>query len=223
MSFVSVLIYTFSYSLFYSKKEKVSLALGATINKEVHLSGANKVGKFTSLRNIKMGYASYVGERSFLCDAKVGKYCSIGDRVSFIVGNHPTTEAISTHPAFYSTIGQAGIVYAEKNCFKEYKHVEDNYSFIIGNDVWIGSDSKLVQGIKIGNGAVIAGGSVVTKDVESYEIVGGVPAKRIKYRFSENERLILENLAWWDFPNERLKELTKIMNNPKEFFEQINN
>ena len=75
----------------------------------------------------------------------------------------------------------------------------------IGNDVWIGQGTKLLNGIKIGNGAIIAAGSIVVKDVPSYSIVGGTPAKIIKMRFSQAQIDYLESFKWWDKSNSWLK------------------
>ena len=72
------------------------------------------------------------------------------------------------------------------------------YILLIGNDVWIGNDVKIMDGVIIGNGAIIATGSIVNKNVKPYEIVGGAPAKHIRYRFSDDKILALEELKWWD-------------------------
>mgnify|MGYP006202673641 CR=1 FL=1 len=75
---------------------------------------------------------------------------------------------------------------------------ETTKNVFIGNDVWIGNDVKIMDGVTIGNGAIIATGSIVNKNVEPYEIVGGIPAKRIRFRFSDDKILSLEELKWWD-------------------------
>jgi len=77
---------------------------------------------------------------------------------------------------------------------------------IIGNDVWIGTGVTIMSGVTIGNGAVIAGNSVVTKNVDSFSIVGGVPAKEIKKRFSQEIVSSLENIEWWDWELKKIKE-----------------
>jgi len=87
---------------------------------------------------------------------------------------------------------------------------------IIGNDVWIGDSAIILSGVKIGDGACIAAGSVVTKNVEPFAIVGGVPAKVIKYRFSEETRNLLSELQWWNWSNERIRK------NKDFFFTNLN-
>lgn len=93
--------------------------------------------------------------------------------------------------------------------------VEKNWNVVIGNDVWIGSNVKILQGIKICDGAVIAAGALITKDVEPYAIVGGVPAKLIRKRFSDEDIKFLLDLKWWDKGEEWVIENA-------EFFEDIN-
>ena len=107
--------------------------------------------------------------------AVIGKLCSIGDNVRIGLGIHPT-HLRSTHPAFYSPQGNWDIKPTIQEKITEYKKV------YIGDDVWIGTNAMILDGVTIGSHAVIAAGAVVTKDVPEYAIVGGVPAKIIKYR-----------------------------------------
>ncbi len=83
----------------------------------------------------------------------------------------------------------------------------------IGNDVWIGANVLILDGVTIGNGAIIAAGAVVTKDVPPYAVVGGVPAKIIKYRFNKEEIDFLEQLKWWEKDEKWLTEYGKYFNN----------
>lgn len=78
---------------------------------------------------------------------------------------------------------------------------------VIGNDVWIGYEAVIMSGVHIGNGAIIGTRAVVTKDVEPYTIVGGIPAKPIRKRFDKDTILKLESLRWWDLPYEQIKQL----------------
>lgn len=93
---------------------------------------------------------------------------------------------------------------------------------IIENDVWVGSQSVILQGVKIGNGAIIAAGAVVTKDVTPYTIVGGVPAKVIRSRFNDEEIEYLRTLNWWDNPCDKEKKLLKdLLTSKEKWFSKI--
>ncbi len=117
-----------------------------------------------------------------------------------MAGNHPTKRFVSVHPAFYSTLKQCGFTYVSENKYSEYRWIdpENRITVMVGNDVWIGTGVRIMEGVKIGDGAIVAAGSVVTKDVEPYSIVGGVPAKHIRYRFSEEQIKKLMKLCWWN-------------------------
>ena len=98
--------------------------------------------------------------------------------------------------------------YVNKQLYKELKFAdeENRISVIIGNDVWIGSNASIMEGVTIGDGAVIAANALVTKDVKPYEIVAGVPAKNMKWRFNEDEREFLERFKWFEKPESWIKE-----------------
>lgn len=155
----------------------------------------------------KIGYGSYIGERSCL-NAVIGRYCSISSDVKTISGTHPTTGFVSTHPCFFSTKKQAGFTYVTEDLFNEEIFVDSERHLVqIGNDVWIGSNVLILPGVHIGDGAVIAAGAVVTKDVEPYSIVGGVPAKIVRYRFESKEiRNKLSEIKWWNMPQSWIQE-----------------
>lgn len=142
-----------------------------------------------------IGFASYVGINSLLKNVSIGRYCSIGERVQIGVPNHPT-EWVSSHPFQYK-----GVRYFDG--FPEY--VEGNKRFVgnskttvIGHDVWIGTNAVILQGVTIGHGAVVAANAVVTKDVEPYSIVGGVPAREIRKRFDTELVADLLETEWWN-------------------------
>ena len=108
------------------------------------------------------------------------------------LGLHPTRDFVSTHPIFYSASNQSVISsFADKDYFAEKKPI------VIGNDVWIGARAMVIDGVKIGDGAIVGAGAVVTKDVPSYAIVGGVPAKFIRWRFPKKTINRLESIRWW--------------------------
>ena len=129
------------------------------------------------------------------------------------LGAHPL-DYVSIFPSFYyDTTSQIGYTFHKGMPLydKTYRYPagENKYQIIIENDVWIGSHVLLLGGIRIGNGAVVAAGSVVVKDVPPYSIVGGNPAKIIKMRFSEEIVKSLETIKWWDFHSSNIKESYK--------------
>ena len=91
----------------------------------------------------------------------------------------------------------------------------------IGHDVWIGTNVTILPSVKIGNGAIIAAGAVVTKDIPDYAIVGGVPAKVLKYRFSDDEIKRLNQSKWWEWPDEKIKRHINKFSAPEDFFDLI--
>jgi acetyltransferase-like isoleucine patch superfamily enzyme len=141
--------------------------------------------------NITVGAFSYIANSSNLSGVTIGRYCSIGDNVH-ILSQHPT-DTFSTSPVFYEDVFDAPFRANQRSDFKNIVHTT------IGNDVWVGSGVKIKTGLTIGDGAVIGAGSVVTKDVAPFSIVGGVPAKLIKMRFSPEIIERLQKLAWWQY------------------------
>jgi virginiamycin A acetyltransferase len=122
---------------------------------------------------------------------KIGNYCSIGSGTKFILGSEHSYKTISTYPFKVKILGN--------------KHEATSKGpIIIDDDVWIGEDTLFLSGVKVGKGAVIAAKSVVVKDVPPYAIVGGNPAKLIKYRFSENVISKLSKLNWEVFDENNL-------------------
>lgn len=160
---------------------------------------------------VSLGDFSYVGSGSVIARATVGKFCSIGPEVMIGLGRHPTRGFVSTHPIFYSTLGQSGITFAEQGTFEEYAAVK------VGNDVWIGARAIIADGVTIGDGAIIAAGAVVTENVPAYVIVGGVPAKKIRQRFADAEVETLLNAKWWDRDLEWLRKNYKNFHHLEKF------
>lgn len=185
----------------------------------VECEGNNKIYAGASFRG-KLGFGSYVGQRSSL-NAVIGRYCSIACDVKTISGSHPTRDFVSTHPAFFSVMKQAGFSYVSQNSYEENQFVDDDRHLVeIGNDVWIGSDVILLPGIHIGDGAIIAAGAVVCRDVSPYSIVGGVPAKEIRKRFTEDQISRLLEIKWWNRDESWLKQHVKLFEDIYCFLEE---
>lgn len=130
---------------------------------------------------------------------RIGRFCSIADGATFIMAGNQghRHDWISSFPFFYQGFEDA------EDAFQKAGDT------VIGNDVWIGANATIMPGIKIGDGAVIATSSVVTKNVEPYTIVGGNPAKVIKKRFSEHDIELLLKLEWWNWEIERIMKSLK--------------
>jgi len=172
----------------------------AYIDPTTELAGNNFFGKGTHIHGSKFGRHSYVANARIV-NTTIGAFCSIGPGVNIGgLGAHPT-KWLSTHPAFYSTFMQSGKTFATTNLFEELK------SNTVGNDVWIGARALIVDGVSIGDGAIVAAGAVVTKDVPPYTIVGGVPAQVIRLRFESAVINFLLKWQWWNLPDEVLAQV----------------
>jgi acetyltransferase-like isoleucine patch superfamily enzyme len=191
------------------------------INGKVHVTSVThncnlasnvRVSKHSYCYNTEIGAYSYLSGFNLVGNTKIGKFCSIGLFVSIGPGQHPTNTFVSTSPAFYSLNKPT---FSSRQAYNETSKVE------IGNDVWIGSNAVILDGVRIGHGAIIAAGSVVNKDVEPYTIVGGVPAKPIRKRFSDEIISQLIDSKWWDKSDEWLKRNCENMQNVEIFLAAI--
>lgn len=169
-----------------------------------------KIYEKCKIMNCIIDSFTYVAPGTSIANCKIGKFCSIGPDVKIAPGKHPV-DFVSTSPMFFSTGKQVGITFSDKNFYQENDSVE------IGNDVWIGANCVILDGVKIGDGAIIAAGAILNNDVENYSIVGGVPAKFIKYRFEKNIREKLDNLKWWNNEEKWIKENYNDFNNIEDF------
>lgn len=178
-------------------KKNVKAHLSSNVGISSVFEGNNRIGR-NSVFNGVMGTCSYMGEDCCI-EGKIGRYCSIASEVKMTYGMHPVSD-FSTSPVFYSASGkQCGITFVKENSFDEhvYADPQKRYNVVIGNDVWIGFRATLLSGITVGDGAIIAAGAVVTKDVPPYAIVGGVPAKIIRYRLTEDKIKEMTESQWW--------------------------
>lgn len=178
---------------------KVSFPYSAIIGRYAQFEGDNAIGTNSSFSG-KMGRFSYMASDCDLC-ATIGRFTSIGSRVQSIMFRHPVTYPfVSTSPMFYSTLKQCGSNFATENLYRECVMVneKEHSAIVIGNDCWINSNVTFTSGVTVGDGAVVLAGAVVTRDVPPYAIVAGVPAKVIKYRFSETDIKWLLQKKWWN-------------------------
>lgn len=130
----------------------------------------------------------------------IGAFCSVAQGVQVFLGGNHRTDWVTTYP--FGHIHQQ-----QFNTFSGKGHPITNGNVNIGNDVWIGTQAAIMSGVSIGNGAVIAAHAMVTKDVPPYAIVGGNPAKVLRYRFDESTISSLEELAWWNLPDDQINKI----------------
>lgn len=178
------------------------------------IEGAERVGflkNFVTRPNIEVGDYSYYDdpkgveqfERNVLYHFEfmgdrlvIGRFCSIAAETRFIMngGNHATTW-FTTYP--FPVFGEGWEVATPES----WPFRGDT---VVGNDVWIGYGATIMPGVQIGNGAIVATNSVVTKDVAAFAIVGGNPAELIRYRFDEETRIALAEVGWWDWDVDKI-------------------
>jgi acetyltransferase-like isoleucine patch superfamily enzyme len=170
-----------------------SFSQNTNINPNVHIL------ENCIINNSEISSYTYVGKNCLIQNTRIGKFCSIANDVLIGLGNHPL-DFFSTSPLFYRKENTFKIQIIHNDLeFEEYQTVT------IGNDVWIGSRAIILDGVCIGDGSIIAANTVVTKNVEPYSIVGGVPAKMIRYRFSDEKISELKTLKWWELSLNQIK------------------
>lgn len=168
----------------------------------------------------RKNYITLVGKYSYgpLCKnhryiKSIGAFCSFAEGADVVL-NHPL-EYITTHPFIYA----GKIVEEVENEYIDYKEMpwyfpnvepktqkKINKRITIGNDVWLGRNVIITNGANIGNGVIAGAGAVITKDVPDYAIVAGVPARIIRYRYTPEQIEKLNKIAWWDWPDEQIRE-----------------
>lgn len=177
------------------KSDKLVLSGFSRGIKNVTFEGKNAVPDRCNFSGeIKIGYATTLGYNNLLGGkVTIGKYCQIGADVAMHATNHPINHL--------TTYINSNLFQGELKQFKEEKEIH------VGNDVWIGHNVIIVGNVTIGNGAILAAGSVVTKDVQPYSIVAGVPAREIRKRFTDPIIKEIEGLQWWDKSEEALEKI----------------
>lgn len=195
----------------------------SSINLHTILEGANRIGYGAHFVNSKMGYGSYISDSCFMNGVSIGRYCCIGPNVRTALGRHPTRKYVSVHPSFFSARPIVGSTYVDQQIFDEIRDSKDTgYAVTIGNDVWVGASTTILDGVTIGNGAIIAAGAVVVSDVPDYAIVGGVPAKLIRRRFTDKEIEYLNSLKWWEKDAEWIKKYSRLFSDISMLMGEVN-
>lgn len=177
-----------------------NISLLAVVDHATRIDPRAKINRMVKLIASTVGRYSYIGPGSTIVRADIGSFCSISMDVYIGLEGH-TLDYPSTCPLFTERCNGTG-----------YSWVSDDVNrsvdkrTTIGNDVWIGYGARIVAGVSVGDGAVVAASAVVTKDVPPYAVVGGVPAKILKYRFTPEEISKLQSVQWWNWNEDKLKE-----------------
>lgn len=212
-------------SMGFSKADYCYLVGGLWYNSEDIIYKGCRVGRYT------YGYEALLSGHPIA--ASIGRYCSI-NKTARLWKNH-AMNFVSTHTFLYdliwreewggtefekweSRLKEYGITYELDSPL--YRRESFNELVTIGNDVWIGANVVILQGVHIGDGAVIAAGAVVTKDVDDYAIVGGVPANLIRYRFSESQIKAFKDIRWWDWDDNKIRDNMELFYRPEDFLKK---
>ncbi len=195
---------------FYLAKFVRRLKIADVLNTEVDKTA--KICFGTHIHHSKIGRYSYVAPDTAVVNTEIGAFTSIASCCIIGGGAHPT-DWVSSSPVFYN--GKNSL----KRNFANNEFIQTKRT-IIGNDVWIGSRCLIKSGVKIGDGAIIGMGAVVTRDVEPYSILGGNPARLIRKRFDDQTIAKLQNTKWFNMKDSELEKYGPLFNNPERFIEE---
>lgn len=207
---------TYYKSFFSPKKLKYKyVAFTAYWDNRSVFARTSALGSFVRLYNVQLGRYSSIRDNSKVMNAEIGNYSVIAKECLIGLGVHPTNY-LTCHSIFYKNSPWG----FHPEWVKQINNlVRDTH---IGNDVWIGARSMVMDGVSIGSGAIVAAGSVVTKDVPPFALVGGAPAKLIKYRFPPEVIKRLEEIQWWNLPDEKITEAVELFHTKNPTLEDIN-
>lgn len=193
----------------------------STIHTGAIADGSSSLGVHTVLfpdaivlRSV-VGKYTYLQSRSVINNAQIGPFCSIAANVHIGLASHPI-DGVSSSPVFYDASQPLPHFFTASA-----SSAENAPKTTIHADVWIGQGAMIKAGITIGVGAVIGAGAVVTRDVEAYSVVGGIPAREIKKRFDKEtiERLLISR--WWEFEETKLEQLAPLFATPEAFLDAV--
>lgn len=165
-----------------------------------YLGPWTELGRGTMVIESRFGDYSYTAGDVDMIYTEVGKFCSIASHVRINPGNHPMHRVTQHHMTYRRRM--FGMAEEDDQAFFDWRRAD---RCVVGHDVWIGHSAILMAGVKVGTGAVIGAGAVVTKDIGDYEIAVGVPARSIRKRFSDDVIAKLLAIAWWDWDDDTLR------------------
>ncbi len=188
-----------------NKKENIKLGIKPYIPNNAIIENSyfgkyTEVGQFSNILDSTLDDYSYISEYTQIYNTFIGKFSNIAAQVRINPGFHPYEMPCQHHLLYRKEMYGFG---EDDKAFFNFRKVQ---KVIIGHDTWIGHGAVIMPGVKVGNGAIIGSNAVVTKDVPPYAIVAGVSAKILKYRFSKDIIDKLEEIAWWNWSHEEIKE-----------------
>ena len=208
---------TFLGSVFSIKKiTHKHVSLFALWDKKTQFTPYTHILSLARLTNVQIGKYSRIGKNCHINKTKIGNFTAIGRDSVLGLGQHPTNY-LTSHSIFYKK-GNWGWHddWVAPIDFEQTKQI------CVGNDVWIGRHCMIMDGVTIGDGATVAAGAIVTKDVPPFALVAGIPAKIIKYKFPQEVIDRLEEIQWWNLPDEKITEVVDLFHIKNPSLEDIN-
>jgi len=193
---------------------KARIAWSASVSRDSVLEEGVSVLTGAQLGHCHVGRYTYICAGCRLARTDIGAFCSVGGEVMSGLATHPLTH-VSTYPGFYTGKTEGATWFGSLQAF------DDERPVVVGSDVWIGSRAILLGGVRIGHGAVIGAGTIVSKDVPDYAIVVGSPATIIRYRFEPGIIRRLLDSRWWETPASVLRELSPYFDRPEVLLEYL--
>lgn len=200
ITWMSISFFTITKRCKFEKNVRISLR---TDLKNSYFGEYSNIVKNVQVANSKIGKRTSIGRFTKVRDSDIGEYCSISWDTTIGAVAHPF-DRLTSHAFTYRR--QFGVVKDDSNLKSKRT--------TIGNDVWIGCNCVIISGVSIGNGAIVGAGAVVTSDVPPFAIVGGVPAKVIRYRFDKETVSMIEKIKWWDWSDSQIKDNIELFSKP---------
>lgn len=200
-----------------AKKNGSLLNYTTRVDANTHIGRGTRVMNNNIICSTTIGDCTTIGANNYLCNVFIGSFCSIGSNVRVLDSCHPIYKPfVSSSPCFYKTLYPMPLIRTGVK-FKEKTFNKSGISVEIGNDVWIGTNVIIIGNIKIGDGAVIGAGSIVTKNVDPYTVVAGNPAKIVRERYDLNTIKKLIEIKWWNWPLEIIERRKEDFSNIEVF------